>query len=202
MRRRIRGALTALLCLTFAGASRPPGQQLTLHAESQLWFDGKSTLRDWSCKATAIESAIESAIDANGAMAVAEVLNARKAVKAATLTFPTAKLDCDNGRMNGHMLKALKATAHPDITFAMADYELTAAVPVVGQLRGTLTINGVARSVTFPATFEAGPAGALRVTGSYALDMTAWGVAPPKLMLGTLKVRELVTVGFNLLLQH
>ena len=63
-------------------------------------------------------------------------------------------------------------------------------------------MNGIAKPVTIPATMEAGPNGALRVTGSYALNMTEWEVEPPKLMLGTLKVREMVTVGFNLLLQH
>jgi polyisoprenoid-binding protein YceI len=198
MRNPIRGIGTALLCIAVAGAWRPLDQALTITTESKLWFDGKSTLRDWSCKATAIEGAIE----ADGADAVAGVLGGKKAVKAVTLTFPTEKLDCDNGTMNKHMKNALDASKYAEITFALKDYDLSTAAPVTATLRGTLTIKGVEKPVTFPATVEAGGNGALRVTGTYVLDMTAWGVEPPKLMLGTLKVRENVTVGFNLLLQH
>lgn len=197
MRRQLRGVSAALLCLAIGGAWRPLGQALSITAESRLWFDGKSTVRDWSCKATAIEGAIQ----AEGATAVADVLGGRKAVRTATLTFPVSKLDCDNGTMNGHMRKALDATAHEAITFTLADYDLAAAAPTTGTLRGTLTIKGVTKPITLAASFEAAAGGVLRVTGSHALDMTEWEVAPPKLMLGTLKVREVVTVGFNLLLQ-
>ncbi|MBL8998406.1 MAG: YceI family protein [Gemmatimonadales bacterium] len=198
MRSAIRGATAALLVLTVAGAWRPLGQPLSIGAESTLQFDGKSTVRDWSCKATAIEGVI----DASGTDVVAGVLAGQKAVKGATLTFPAAKLDCDNGTMNKHMLNALNASKHAAITFALTDYDLTAAAPVTGTLRGVLTINGIAKPVTIPSTFEAAPSGALRVTGTYVLNMTDWDVEPPKLMLGTLKVRDSVTVAFNLLLQH
>lgn len=193
MRRVIRGAATALLFIAVGAAWRPVTAPLTIGADSRLWFDGKSTVRAFSCKATAIEGAI----DAPTPTAVAEVLKGEKAVKAATLTFPTAKLDCENGTMNGHMLRALNAEKHPAITFALASYELAADSSVKGTLQGTLTINGVAKPITLAAGFA--PAGqALRVTGSYALTMTEWAVVPPKLMLGTLKVNPLVTVNFDL----
>lgn len=197
MRSRIRGASAALLCLAIAGASRPIGGQLALKAESRLWFDGKSTLRDWSCKATAIEGTLE----APSATSVADVLAAKKAVRTATLNFPTAKLDCDNGTMNKHMRNALNAEAHKAITFTLTDYELTAASPVTGTLRGTLSINGVTQPITLAAQFAGEADGTLRVTGSHDLNMTEWAVEPPKLMLGTLKVRESVTVRFDLLLK-
>ncbi len=197
MSRRLRGLGAALLAVSLVGAMRPMGAQLKLATDSRLWFDGKSTVRDWSCKATAIEAAI----DADGAVAIADVLKGQKAVKTATLTFPTDKLDCNNGTMNGHMLKALNASKHPNITFALSSYELTAATPTKGTLQGALTINGVTKPITLPAEFVAGSGTALRVTGSYALKMTDWQVAPPKLMLGTLKVNEMITVNFDLQLQ-
>ena len=193
MRRGIRGTATALLFIAVSAAWRPALDPLTVAAGSKLWFDGKSTVRDWSCKATAIDGLI----DAEGPAAVAAVLKGEKAVKAVTLTFPTAKLDCENGTMNGHMMKALNATQHPTITFALTGYELSAATPVKGTLQGTLTINGVAKPITLPAEFAAAGS-ALRVTGSYPLTMTEWQVAPPRLMMGALKVNPLVTVNFDL----
>jgi polyisoprenoid-binding protein YceI len=130
------------------------------------------------------------------------VLKGQKAVKTVTLSFPTAKLDCANGTMNGHMMKALNATKHPNITFIMTGYELNAAAPVKGTLSGTLMINGVTKPITMPAEFVSGAAGALRATGKYVLTMTEWQVEPPKLMMGAMKVNPVITVNFDLLLQN
>lgn len=196
MSRRIRGAATALLLLAVAGAWRPLFDPLKLRPESKLWFDGKSTVRDWSCKATQIDAAIDAE-----AGAVANVLGGKKAVKTVTLTFPTAKLDCENGTMNGHMMKALNATTQRNITFTLTGYELAAGAPVKGTLSGALTINGVTKPISMPAEYAAVPGGALRVTGKYALLMTDWNVQPPKLMMGALKVDPTITVNFDLQLQ-
>ncbi len=194
MRRGIRGATAALLALTFGAAWRTAPAPLALAPESRLWFDGKSTVRDFTCKATAIEGAI----GGEGPAAISAVLKGERSVTEATLTFPTAKLDCANNTMNGHMLRALNATKHEHITFVLTNYALApAATAVTGTLQGTLTINGVAQSITMPAEF-ASAGSALRVTGKYALKMTDWSVVPPKLMLGALKVNEMVTVNFDL----
>ena len=64
----------------------------------------------------------------------------------------------------------------------------------------TLTIKGVAKEIEVPVEMVAAGVGGVRVTGKYKLKMTDWGVKPPKLMLGTLKVNEMVTIGFDLLL--
>jgi len=197
MGRRIRGAATALLVLATATAARPfMDPPLTLAPASKLWFDGKSTVRDWSCKATRIDAAIDAE-----AGAVANVLKAQKAVKTVTLTFPTAELDCENGTMNGHMMKALNAKTHEAIVFTLTGYELAAGAPVKGTLTGTLLLNGVTKPISFPVEYATAPSGALRVTGKYALKMTEWQVQPPKLMMGAMKVDPTITVNFDLQLQ-
>jgi polyisoprenoid-binding protein YceI len=176
-------------------AWQPVGDPVTLKAESRLWFDGESTVRDWSCTAKEMDAAIDG--EANAA---AEVLNGRKAVRTVNLTIRTARLDCDNRTMNNHMMKALHAEEHTTITFALVSYDVARAATVTGTLQGTLTINGQTRPVVLPVVFA--PAdGALRVTGTYPLNMTEWGVEPPKLMLGTMKVKPVVSVQFDLLLQ-
>lgn len=195
--RRLRGATTALVCLLIAGAWRAPADPLVLAPESKLWFEGKSTVRDWSCKATALEAAV----DAEGSGAVAAILGGAKAVRTVALTVPVAKLDCENGTMNNHMRKALNAEKHATIAFELSSYELVAGTPVGGTLEGRLTINGVTKPVTLTAEYAAGPDGALRMTGVYPLTMTEWEVAPPRLMMGTMKVNPLVHVHFDLLLK-
>ena len=197
MRRSVRGITAALLCLTVAGAWRPLGDPLTLAAESRVWFDGTSTVRNWSCKATQIDAVIDA-----DAGAVANVLKGQKAVKSVTLTFPTAKLDCANGTMNGHMMRALNGTVNSNISFALTGYDLSAAAPATETLTGALTINGVTKPISVPAEFSSAAGGALHVTGKYSLKMTEWQVIPPKLMLGAMKVGPVIVVNFDLLLQN
>lgn len=201
MRGKLRKIITVIACAAVAGAWRPIVPQtaptsLAIAAGSRLWFDGKSTVRDWSCSAPVIEAVVE----ATDGAAAAAVLRGEKAVTRTTLTVPTMKLDCDNGTMNGHMRKALDAEKHAAITFTLDRYELAAGDTARGTLEGTLLIKGVTKPITLPVEFQRGTDGALRVTGTYALKMTDWGVKPPKLMLGTLKVNEMVAVHFDLML--
>lgn len=184
-----------LAALTLAAAASPIVDALTLKPESKLWFEGTSTVRNWDCKAPQIQAAIDAE-----AGAPAAVLAGTKAVRTAQLTFPVAALDCENRTMNNHMRTALHADRHQTIQFTLKDYALTRAAGTTGTLQGTLMINGQTKDITVPVTF-ANAAGALRVTGRYPMAMTAWGVQPPRLMMGTLKVGDTVTVNFDLLLQ-
>lgn len=188
-------SLAAVAVLLLA-AWRAPAGPLLLKDGSRVWFDGTSTVRSWSCKAPRIDAAIDA--EAN---APAAVLDGRKAVRTVVLTFPVAQLDCENRTMNNHMRNALNADRHQAIQFTLTDYELNKGSLVAGALRGTLALNGQTRPITFPAQFATAD-GALRVTGTYELTMTEWGVEPPRLMMGTLKVGEAITVHFDLLLQH
>lgn len=196
MRRRIHGSLLAAAAVVALAAWRPAVDPLTLKAGSRLWFDGTSTVRSWSCEAPTIQAAIDA-----DAGAPAAVLAGQKAVKTVSLTFPVDKLDCDNKTMNGHMWKALNASTHKTIQFTLTGYELAKATAVAGTLQGTLLLNGQSRPITVSAQFAQGDGG-LRVTGKYDLKMTDWGVVPPKLMMGTLKVGEVVSVNFDLVLTN
>lgn len=171
--------------------------RLTLQTGSRLWFDGGSSVKDWSCKAPTLNvNVVTSKADAATAVVAGE-----KAVASVELTVPVMSLDCDNGTMDGHMRKALDASAHPSITFSLRAYDLVkSAENVAVTLSGTLTIHGKSLPVTIPATAVAAAGGALRLTGVYELNMKEYGVKPPSLMLGTMNVREKVKVRFDLLL--
>lgn len=172
---------------------------LTLQPESRLWINGTSTMRSFECKAGALEAQVE----ATGPSATAALMGGEKAVTAAEITIPAAQLDCKNGTMNGHMLKALKANEHPTIQFRIESYQLAkGAEGMQAQLTGTLTLGGVTKPLTVIATGKDEGDGKLRVTGTHELRMTEYGLKPPTLMLGTMKVKERVKVGFDLLLKN
>jgi polyisoprenoid-binding protein YceI len=199
MRTTTRTALIAVLALapaSIAWTSVNDGV-LTLTPQSRLWFDGTSTVRAFTCKAGLLEADVTTTVPS----AVSAVAAGQKAISAVVVRVPAAKLDCDNGKMNDHMMKALKADAHPMITFKVASYELATVDGVLqATLTGTLNLGGVEKPLVV-VTKAKEEGGMLRVTGTQKIDMTQFGLKPPTLMMNTLKVGSDVTVGFDLLLK-
>jgi len=199
MRRHRVAATLAVICLapvvtawTFAGAP------LTLQPESKLWINGTSTVRAFQCSAKSFETKVE----ASAPDAVSAILAGTKAVQSAELVVPAASLDCRNGTMNEHMLKALKAKDHPTITFRIGSYDVAkAADGIDGTAVGQLTLGGVTKDITVTAHAKQEPGGVIRLTGSQEIRMSEFGLKPPTLMMGTMKVNEKVKVSFDLLLK-
>ncbi len=124
----------------------------------------------------------------------------------ANVTIPVRSLVSGKRRMDREMYEALKADRHRDIAFA-----LTAMQPIppgdrvaVGTegdpalraiARGDLTIGGQTRAVAFPVSIVARDGG-LRIQGDAAMKMTEFGIDPPRLMLGALRVGDAITVRF------
>jgi len=186
-----------LACASTAVAWKSIADGLTLTPESRIWVEGTSNVKNFKCTSKALQATVDASADA-----VRAVLGGEKAVTAVQLTVPEKSLDCGTGTMNGHMLEALKNKEHPDIGFRLVSYDLTTADSGrAGTLNGVLTINGVDKTIAIPVKLTAGAAGELRVTGKYELNMKDYGVKPPTLMLGTMRVGEKVTVNFDLLLK-
>ena len=199
MRTTLRSVATLGLLVPALIAAAAVKSQLTLQPDSKLWIEGTSTVRSFSCKASAFDAAVGTSQDA----AVRAVLAGEKAVDAVSVMVPAAKLDCGNGTMNSHMLKALKAAENPQITFRMTSYDLVpAGAGMQGTLRGELTLGGVTRPIVVEAIAADGGDSTLLVTGRHVLKMTDYGLKPPTLMLGTMKVGDDVTVGFELRLRN
>lgn len=179
-------------------APAPAPGRLAMQPASRLWFDGKSTVKDFSCKADSIVAVVATTMP-NAAPAV---VAGEKSVSSVELSVPVAALDCENGTMNEHMRKALEMKDHPVILFSLRSYDLEkAAAGVAVTLTGSLTIRGQARPVTIMVQGSGADAGGLHLVGVYELNMKDFGVKPPSLMLGTMNVREKVKVRFDLLLK-
>ena len=193
-------ATVALVMLLPALAAAPRRDAaLDLQPESRLWVSGTSTVRSFQCQASAFDAKVES----SGADAVAAVLAGEKAVSTIEVTVPAEKLDCRNGTMNEHMRKALKAKEFPTVVFRATSYDLARGTESVGvTLNGTLTLGGVEKPITVNAQARPGADGTLVVSGTREVRMTEFGLKPPSLMLGTMKVDEKITVGFEVVLKN
>jgi polyisoprenoid-binding protein YceI len=188
----------ALLGLVASAAPAAAQVPLQLVAGTTLTFAGTSTVRSWSCGVTAPKATI----DATAKTVGAATRDGARVVQRVQLRIPVSSMDCKNGTMNGHMRKALGAEAHPEIVFALSTYEVAGtAAARTGVLVGTLQIHGKEQPVRIPVTFAPEGDEALRVRGEHVVKMTEFGVQPPTLMLGTMKVGADVTVRFDLLVK-
>ena len=189
----LRGLLVVASLASVAGAAKAADNFfLSLQPQSKLWVEGTSTVRGFTCKAGEVDATVQVATTG----AVQAVVSGEKVVSAVDVKVPAGKLDCGNGTMNGHMAKALKSAEFPAITFVLGAYE----PGPTGTVSGQLTLGGVTKPVTLKASAKDAD-GALQLTGAYELDMTAFGIKPPTLMMGTMKVGKVVTVHFDLLVK-
>jgi len=206
----MRRTVTAALCLALAAtaafrvaaAANPP---IPLHAGpgSSLWLNGTSTMHDFESRTDSTvvtmtrDAAAPEPRDAAGLMTLMRSL----AVREVDAKVPVRTLKSEKSGLDKNLYKALKADEHPEIVFHLERYTLSDSGTVADTLamnaEGTLTITGVTRPVAL--RLRAYPAdGGVRIEGRHALRMTEYGIKPPKMMLGTIKTGDGITVGFKL----
>jgi len=200
MRRSHRLALsTLILVLPALAGFAALDNSMKLQSRSRLWIDGTSTVRSFTCRAGQLEADVET----TSFTPSADVVAGKKAIGNVRVRVPAARMDCGNGTMNEHMLKALKATEFPMIGFRISSYELapiTDSVQVT--LTGELELGGQTKTIQMTTIASQVDGAVLRVAGTHAIRMSDFGLKAPKLMMGTLKVSDRVVVGFELYLER
>jgi polyisoprenoid-binding protein YceI len=104
--------------------------------------------------------------------------------------------ECPDEQMTEHLLEAMKPAEFGEITFRLESYE---ASREGAEASGALTIRDVTKAVSFPISLTASGAG-VEIAGEVRLDMTTYGVEPPVVMLGLLRVRPQIRIEFEGLL--
>ncbi len=168
--------------------------RLTLGPDKKIWIEGSSTVRKFSCSTAEFEAIPEPVPAPTAPLATA--------VRSVDVKVPVKSLSCGNGTMDEHLRKALKAEQNPDIRFELKSYtvgEKTAAGTEV-RATGIMTIAGASKTVELTGVVSPTATG-LRVQGAVPLLMTEFGVKPPRLMLGTLKVADAITVHYDVVLE-
>lgn len=188
-------AATALLLTPPVLPAPVQGQSTPVGVSGTLKVDGNSTVRSWSCEAPVDRIRV---VPGSGLT----LATLGRAVQELEVVVDTRSMDCNNGTMDGHMWRALKSDAHPEIRFRMTGYRVTESSAGAGVLMdGELEIAGQRQPVTVAASVEEGPGGTLAVKGSHEVVMTTFGIEPPRLMMGALRVHDPVQVVFDLVLE-
>lgn len=188
---RLTGGVAAVMALGLVtGASAQD-------AASSLTINGTSTVRSWECAVPSFSVAPSPPTGFEEG-----VLKGERSLETVTLVFPVKAIECGNGTMNDHLRKALDADEHPQIRYRLSKYDLANAESgMLVKAEGELVIAGTARPIEMAVTVTRDASGAIRVRGEEEVKMTDFGVKPPKLMLGTLKVGDAVNVKFDVALR-
>lgn len=196
--------LGALLSASPARADTTPANgSIAIDPGATLELDGDSTLHKYSAKADGIAAQI--GIDAPRAAAVGAPLGVEPLIRGHfvskfELTVVVDKLHSGDAGLDKNMRKALKGDQYKEIRFRMDSYDVpgppTVGAPLTIVLHGRLSLAGVERKIDVQAAGTSVRDG-VRLTGSKALLMTDYGITPPKMMLGTIKTANLITVKFN-----
>jgi len=189
-------ATVALLTL-MAGVARAQDTRVAVTPDSKLWIDGTSNLHGWTCRATALDAAI----DLDAVLATQVATAPPKALKRVQVKVPVKSLKCGHGAMDDNLYKALKADQSPEISYILATFE---AAP--GEAKdtftlhtvGTLMVAGTEKKIEMDVVATRLADGSVTAKGLVPIKMTDFGIKPPTAIFGRLKTGDEVKVNFEL----
>jgi len=193
-------ALGALM-LTAADATaqaRTATLRLPVRADSRVWLEGSSNVRNWTCKATAMEALIAvdaASVDSHDDDAIA------RSLRGVDVIVPVRMLKCGDRHMEANMYDALKAPKPPAIGYIIADFEILPSLvgdDLTVEAVGKMSVAGAERPVRMTVRTERLADGTRRARGTVPIRMTDFGIVPPRPWFGVLRTADKVLIQFEI----
>jgi polyisoprenoid-binding protein YceI len=146
---------------------------------------GTSTIRGWTCTVKGVMAATPGSGKAAPGFP--------NGVQTASVTVQVKNFQCPEDEMRQHLFDAMKPDKFPEIVYKLEKYDMAGAQ---AQATGSITIGGVTAPITFPIVLKSAPEG-VQIEGDTRLDMTKFGIEPPVVMLGMLKVGPQIRIAFK-----
>jgi hypothetical protein len=187
-----RSTPVAALCLGLALSAHASAGALALSAtaKSSITVLGDSTIHQWSTKATRLAIGGSCSPGQPGALdAVGKGL-----LRALSFSAQVDSLKSSEGSgMDKNVHAAMDSDKYANVSFVMGSYKASdGQVSVLG----VLSIHGVTRTADLKGALAAVGQG-FSVKGRYDLLMSDFGVKPPVLLMGMLKVSDKVSIVYD-----
>ncbi len=181
-----------------ASAQQAKDVQYNISPQSKLVIDGTSTLHSFKVNAKKITGTVDINTDASANDGGVQISQLK-------VIIPVKKLDAEKGSMNDNMDEALKVDKNPDIIYTLnninaANLPEDSTKPAVLKTTGTLTIAGVSHNIDMDVDGYRTPDGTIHFKGEKKINMIDYGVTPPTMFFGTIKVGKDVNVNFDMAL--
>lgn len=170
----------------------------SIHPDSKITIQGTTNVNNFACVS---ESELPQG------MFLAETSAADNSIQFsdAVLKLKVESFDCLNRRMNRDMQDAMGAETHPNILIRLLEAE-----PVDKSLSGgstqllvklSISLNGVEKNTQVVIDYNQVEPYLFSFVGSKELNMTDFNIDPPSPAMGLIKVRDNITIHFNLLVE-
>lgn len=206
-RPRLSGLLLLSIALLTLAPLRASGEAtraaVSLGSGSELGLEGTSTMHDYESKTSALKvTFLRDPAQADPAdVAALDAWLKAGGLKGLDLVVPVETMRSGKDGLDKNMFKALRTSEFPEIRFQMSGSQFGTArgdtLPVSAS--GTLTISGQQRPVTVKGELVRAEKG-VWLEGSHPMKMSDFGIKPPKMMMGTIKVHDPIVVRYRLLL--
>lgn len=166
-------------------------QEVTIDKDqSRLWIEGRSNVNQFSCRAATYDTMVSAPAAEDGQLDV-------------EVDIDVEGFDCGKRRMNRDLYETLLSDTHPKISFEYTDTEEISFDESLDlyhlKVKGNLTVAGHTKEIKFPMQADVVENGTMMATGQTELKMTDYNVEPPRALLGMVRVDDLLTVHFELL---
>jgi polyisoprenoid-binding protein YceI len=175
--------------------------RLQLAPGSQISFDGTSTLHGFTCTT----STMQAYVDVDPGYQTSNLNTVAHPIVSVQVVIPVKSLKC-GGELENNMYKTLNATQFPYVVYKLTGYDVAGPTATASSFsavtRGALTIAGKENPLQMNVDAARSADGAVSATSAQVIKMSAYGITPPKFMLGTLRVGDELKVKFTLKMTH
>jgi hypothetical protein len=186
--------LVVVAMLAPVGAIHAFDRDSVVATTSRVWITGASNIRRFSCRANEISGTL----DLHARATRERSFGGDNRSDAPSLRVMVNAVDCGIGAMSRHLRETLNSDRFSAIEFHLTTYEVDlTARTAIARLIGSVSIHGVRRPVETMAVVRAGSSGEVHVIGDYVIRMSDFGVVPPRRFGGLLRVKDRITVHFD-----
>ncbi|MFM8448532.1 MAG: hypothetical protein ACKOAY_00365 [Haliscomenobacter sp.] len=166
--------------------------------QSTLALNGSSNVNKFSCACTQKFTPIElhATMSSNRTLATFD---------RSVLKIATTKLDCGQKMMNRDMYETLKADHYPYILIELKKVHFPLGITlddcaewVELDAETVITIAGTARKVPLKVKARNLASGRFQFKSAQSVNMTDFGITPPTAMMGAVKVKDAISINFDL----
>jgi len=191
-----------ILCLTVVSAvSNHAVSQTKIQFEisplSTLALSGKSTVNGFRCE-------LKNNFCSTKQLVTTEITDDLLKLDGAELEIVIKNFDCANERMNKDMQGALKAEEFPSMILKIMEINYNGGIQEILKSRcatalAEITLGGVSKCIVLNFSDIEFKDHRLSFTGNQEINMEEFDIEPPQVLLGLIKVHEMINIDFNLM---
>jgi hypothetical protein len=211
------GGTAARSAVADASGARAAAASFPLATTSSLWLEGSTNINRFRCRSDALDAAVELDAPRAAVLAALERFESERPGAASggpaalpaprfRLALPVVELDCASRGLERDLRAALEADRYPAIVFELVGVTGVERAAVVGgggeprhrlDLRGALTLRDRRRDVETTIWATRSSPTRYRLTGELPLRMTDFGISPPVVLFGLIRVRDELRLRFD-----